>query len=78
MSAPLKILYQQPRSLTLALLCGKTDETSVSRGRISMPNFVIFASKIILVGHLRMKRLHLKREGNPFLAKSLLNYVENY
>ena len=43
------ILYQQPRSLSQALLCGKTDETSMSRGHNSMPNFEMFASKIILV-----------------------------
>ena len=52
-----------------------------------MPNFVIFASKIILVfidngnikeGRLGMKKIHLNRKGNSFLAKNLLNYVENY
>ena len=78
MSAPLKILYQQPRSLSLALLCGKTDETSMIKGHILMPNFVISVSKIILASHLEMKKLHLSRKGNSFLAKSLLNYVENY
>ena len=43
-----------------------------------MPNFVIFESKIISVSHLRMKKLHLNGKGNSFLAKCLLNYVENY
>ena len=76
--APLKILYQQPRSLSPALLCGKIDETSMSRGHISMPNFVIFASKIILVSQQGMKTLHLNRKGNSFFAKSLLNHIENY
>ena len=28
--------------------------------------------------HLGMKELHLNRTGNSFLAKNLLNYVENY
>ena len=50
-----------------------------------MPSFVIFASKIILVfidngnikeSHLGMKKLHLNRKGNSFLAKNLLNYLE--
>ena len=49
MSAPLDIFYKQPRSLSLALFYGKTDETSMSRGHILMPNFVIFTSKITLV-----------------------------
>ena len=49
MNAPLNILCQQPRSLSLALFCEKADETLMSRGHISMPNFVIFTYKIILV-----------------------------
>ena len=52
MSAPLKTLYQQPRSLTLTFPSGKTNKTSMIRGHISMPNFVIFVSKVILVSHL--------------------------
>ena len=28
--------------------------------------------------HLGMKKLHMNRKGNSFLASSLLNYVENY
>ena len=28
--------------------------------------------------HLGMKKLHLNKKGNSFLAKNLPNYVENY
>ena len=28
--------------------------------------------------HLRIKKLHLNRKGNSTLAKTLLNYIENY
>ena len=45
----LEILCQQQRLLSQALFCIKKDKTSMSQGQISMPNFVIFASKIMLV-----------------------------
>ena len=52
-----------------------------------MPNFVIFASKRILVffdngnideSYLGIKILHLNRKVNSILAKNFLNYLGNY